>query len=112
MQGYYFLIVPAVPRKCRGFNIGGPYPSDIFCRVGGWLREGSLPSAFSPVGAACLSVLYRCANKKKQTMRKGPLFGAGQCAALSSFMEGNAIFVGNGMFCTNFTNEGEHWPSG
>ena len=36
-------------------------------------------------GGACLSVLYRCVNKKKKTDEKVYFYKAGKCAVLSSF---------------------------
>ena len=42
-------------------------------------------------GGACVSVVYRCVNKKK-TMRKGTIFRPGQCAVLSSFRVGKCYF--------------------
>ena len=40
---------------------------------------------------ACMSVVYRCVNKKNN--EKGYCFRAGQCAALSSFRVGKMLFL-------------------
>ena len=53
-------------------------------------------------GCAWMSVVYRCVNKK-QTMRKGTFFRAGQCAALSSFRVGKCYFIGKGYILYNVT---------
>ena len=56
MQGKYFLIVPAVPRKCGGYNIGTSAPLKFSVLKGG-AKSRFVTISLSPQGVAYIRAL-------------------------------------------------------